>query len=174
MDKFPLLWKEKAVGELTVEQEALYTCFSARCTLPGEDLWCAWVVGDRGELRLGVLEPQRGVGVISRRFSHRMVAPAGQLLRGEVRPAASSNEHETDWTAADCDELVRVPGLRERLQGVEGVLWRREGERQLLAVPYDSRRPMPLTPLFCFAQPQRIRGERYLVFAFDGQNRPVL
>ena len=33
MDKFPLLWKEKAVGELTAEREALYTCFSACCTL---------------------------------------------------------------------------------------------------------------------------------------------
>ena len=26
MDKFPLLWKERSVGELTAEREALYTC----------------------------------------------------------------------------------------------------------------------------------------------------
>lgn len=174
MDKFPLLWKEKAVGELTAEREALYTCFSACCTLPEEGLWCAWVVGDRGELRLGVLEPQGGAGIISRRFSHRMTAPVGRLLRGEVRPAAAPNESETDWAAAESDALFRSPGLRERLRGVEGTLWRREGERLLLAVPYDSRRPLPLTPLFCFAQPRRIRGERYLVFAFDGKERPVL
>lgn len=174
MDKFPLLWKERAVGELTAEREALYTCFSARCTLPAEGLWCAWVVGDKGELRLGVLEPQGGAGVICRRFSHRMTAPAGQLLRGEVRPAALPDGSGTDWVPADGDTLFRAPGLRERLRGVTGMLWRREGKTLLLAVPYDPRRPLPLTPLFCFAQPRRILGERYLVFAFDENERPVL
>ena len=55
MDKFPLLWEGKALGELIVEQEALYTWFTVRCRLPGEGIWCAWAVGDRGELRLGVV-----------------------------------------------------------------------------------------------------------------------
>lgn len=57
MDKFPLMQGGVSVGELITEQEALYTWFEARCRLPGEGLWCAWAVGDRGELRLGVLEP---------------------------------------------------------------------------------------------------------------------
>lgn len=174
MDKFPLLWKDEAVGELTAEREALYTCFSVRCPLPGEGLWCAWVVGDRGELRLGVLEPQGGAGVIRRRFSLRMTAPAGRLLRGEIRPAAA-DATPADWLPAeDGAALFRTPWLREQLRGVTGVLWRREGETLLLALPYDPRRPLPLTGLFCFAQPRRVRGERYLVLAFDGGERPVL
>lgn len=174
MDKFPLLWKNKTVGELTAEREALYTCFSARCTLPGEGIWCAWAVGDRGELRLGVLEPQAGAGAIRRRFSHRMTAPAGRLLRGEVR-SVSRQEEALDWApVSDGAALFRTPWLRERLQSTEGMLWRREGETLLLAVPYDPRRPLPLMPLFCFARPLRVRGERYLVFAFDEKERPVL
>ena len=80
MDKFPLLWDGRSVGELTTEREALYTWFEARCRLPEKGLWCAWAVGDRGELRLGVLEPQGSTGTIRRRFSHRMTAPAGRLL----------------------------------------------------------------------------------------------
>ena len=44
MDKFPVVWKDQTVGELTTEQEALYTCFAVRCTLPGEGLWCAWAL----------------------------------------------------------------------------------------------------------------------------------
>ena len=91
MDKFPLLWKEKAVGELTAEQEALYTWFEARCRLPGEGLWCAWAVGDRGELRLGVLEPVNGKLTIRRRFSRRVTEPLGRRpLRGHLEPYSAS------------------------------------------------------------------------------------
>lgn len=172
MDKFPVVWKDQTVGELTAEREALYTCFAVRCTLPGEGLWCAWAVGDRGELRLGVLEPQGGAGMIRRRFSHRLTAPAGRLLRGEVRPAAQP-EQEMDWTPLE-DAMFHSPGLRRQLQGTEGALWRREGETLLLALPYAPRRPMPLTGMFCFARPCRIRGERYLVWTFDSRERPVL
>ena len=59
MDKFPLLWEGKAIGELSAEQETLYTWFTVRCRLPGEDIWCAWAVGDRGELRLVLPETGR-------------------------------------------------------------------------------------------------------------------
>ena len=38
MDKFPLIWAGNPVGELTVEREALYTWFTARCHLPEEGL----------------------------------------------------------------------------------------------------------------------------------------
>ena len=117
MDKFPLLWKERAVGELTAEREALYTCFSARCTLPAEGLWCAWVVGDKGELRLGVLEPQGGAGVICRRFSHRMTAPAGQLLEQRAVPFAPGpfrgvHRHNAGADLARDDDCVLWKQLR--------------------------------------------------------------
>ena len=38
VDKFPLLMDGRPAGELTVEREALYTWFDARCRLPGEGL----------------------------------------------------------------------------------------------------------------------------------------
>ena len=69
MDKFPLIWAGNPVGELTVEREALYTWFTARCHLPEEGLWCAWVVGAEGELRLGILEPNGEEASIRRRIS---------------------------------------------------------------------------------------------------------
>ena len=80
MDKFPLMQGCFSVGELITEQEALYTWFEARCRLPGEGLWCAWAVGDRGELRLGVLEPCGDRATIRRRFSARLTAPLGLSL----------------------------------------------------------------------------------------------
>ena len=169
MDKFPLLWEGKAIGELSAEQETLYTWFTVRCRLPGEDIWCAWAVGDRGELRLGVVEPQNG---IRRRFSHQMTAPLGKLLRGELRPAGDRTEE--NWTAApEPDRLFRTPWLRRQLRDVRGALTRTAETGRFLALPYDEKQPFPLTPLFCLAQPRNIGGKRYLVYAFDGKEWPV-
>ena len=86
MDKYPLLLDGRPEGELSVDREGLYTVFSARCPL-AEGLWCAWAVGDQGELRLGVLEPEGRQGSIRRRFSRQLTAPLGRILRGELRPA---------------------------------------------------------------------------------------
>ena len=169
MDKFPLLWEGKAIGELSAEQETLYTWFTVRCRLPGEGIWCAWAVGDRGELRLGVVEPQNG---IRRRFSHQMTAPLGKLLRGELRPAGDRTEE--NWTAApEPDRLFRTPWLRRQLRDVRGALTRTAEAGRFLALPYDEKQPFPLTPLFCLAQPRNIGGKRYLVYAFDGKEWPV-
>jgi len=170
MDKFPLLLEGRSVGELSIEREGLYTWFAARCPLP-EGLWCAWAVGDRGELRLGVLEPEERQGAIRRRFSRQLTAPLGRLLRGEVRPAGV-REPES-WTPVPApDQLFRAPWLRQRLKGAQGALTRSAGEVRYLALPYDSRKPFPLTTLFCFARVRKIGTGSYVVYAFDGQERP--
>ena len=87
MDRFPVLWNGASAGELTTEREGLYTCFHVHCHPPENGVWCAWAVGEQGELRLGVLEPSGGAFVLRRRFSDHMTVPAGRLLRGELRPA---------------------------------------------------------------------------------------
>ncbi|WP_300412644.1 hypothetical protein [uncultured Oscillibacter sp.] len=172
MDKFPLTLDGRPAGELTAEREGLYTWFSARCPLPGEGLWCAWAVGDRGELRLGVLEPEGGQGVIRRRFSGRLTAPLGRVLRGEARPAGA-REPEA-WEPAPAPErLFRAPWLCRRLKGAQGALLRRAGETRYLALPYDPAKPFPLTTLFCFARIRGIGGAAYVVYAFDDRDRPV-
>ncbi len=172
-DKFPLLLEGRPVGELSVEREGLYTWFGARCPLP-EGLWCAWAVGDRGELRLGVLEPeggQGGGGAIRRRFSRQLTAPLGRLLRGEVRPAGV-REPERWESVSTPDRLFRAPWLCQRLKGTQGALTRLAGEVRYLALPYDKGKPFPLTTLFCFARVRRIGAACYVVYAFDGQERP--
>ena len=107
MDKFPLMQGGVSVGELITEQEALYTWFEARCRLPGEGLWCAWAVGDRGELRLGVLEPCGDRATIRRRFSARLTAPLGKLRQGRsALPIRRSRRIGRRWSARQC---VSVP-----------------------------------------------------------------
>lgn len=168
-----MLLDGRAAGELTVEREALYTWFDARCRLPEEEkLWCAWAVGEKDSLRLGVLEPSGQEAAIRRRFSRRMTEPLGRLLRGEVRPAAEE-DHETWQAVPDAENLFRAPWLRKRLRGVTGALVRTGGGRRFLALPYDSGKSFPLPTLFCFASIRSINGGRYAVFAFDSEERPV-
>ncbi len=172
MDKYPLLLDGRPVGELSVIPEGLYIRFSARCPLPGEGLWRAWAVGDRGELCLGILEPEGRQGAVCRRFSQQSAAPLGHLLRGEVRPAWAREPE--DWAPAPVpDQLFRVPWLRQRLRGAQGALTRRTGEVRYLALPYDKGRPFPLTTLFCFASLREIRTGTFVVYAFDKGERPV-
>ena len=171
MDKFPVLLDGRPSGELSVEQEGLYTCFSARCPLrPG--LWCAWAVGEQGELRLGVLEPDGRQGAIRRRFSHRLTAPLGRLLRGELRPAGA-REPETWEPAPEPERLFRAPWLRQRLRGVQGALTRAAGGKRYLALPYDPGKPFPLTTLFCFAHLRKIGEASFAVYGFDEGDHPV-
>lgn len=172
MDKFPLLRDGRPAGELIAEREALYTWFEARCPLPGEGLWCAWAVGDLGELRLGILEPVGDLASIRRRFSARLTDPLGRLQWGEIRPACPAETGA--WTPLTAPEaLFRAPGLRRELGRTPGVLIRDRGDRRDVAVPYDPARPFPLTALFCFARICRIGGRDYAVFAFDREERPV-
>ncbi|WP_295580770.1 hypothetical protein [uncultured Oscillibacter sp.] len=174
MDRFPILWEGRNAGELTVEGEALYTWFSARCRPPREGLWCVWAVGERGELRLGVLEPAGEQAAIRRRFSQRMTEPLGRLLRGELRPAGESRETPAWTPAAEPERLFRTLWLRRQLHGVQGALtWQTGDGQRRLALPCDTKKPFPLPSLFCFARLGRIQGADYWIFAFDREEWPV-
>ena len=171
MDKFPLMQGGVSVGELITEQEALYTWFEARCRLPGEGLWCAWAVGDRGELRLGVLEPVNGKLTIRRRFSRRMTEPLGKLVQGELRPAAG----EGTWEPLENPSAYfHSAYIQNQLRGVEGVRTRQEGSCRYVAIPYDGRRPFPMTAMFCFARAGVVEGRRCIVFALNREEWPVV
>ncbi len=62
------------MGELTVTPEALYTAFSVSCR-GGRDCGALWAMGETGNLRIGVLEPENGCLQIRRRFSKTVDRP---------------------------------------------------------------------------------------------------
>ncbi|MCI9121178.1 MAG: hypothetical protein HFG00_06590 [Oscillibacter sp.] len=172
MDKFPVLLDGRMTGgELVLEPEGLYACFTVRCPLP-DGLWCAWAVGEQGELRLGVLEPLGGQGTIRRRVSRRTAAPLGRIRQGEIRPL-DAPPPEVWEPVPEPEQLFCSPGLRQRLKGLPGVLSRKTEDRRFVAIPYDRSRPFPLVPLFCFASLGKIGEKSYLLFCFDGEERPV-
>ena len=170
MDKFPICWKGNALGELTTEREALYTWFTARCRLPGKGIWCAWAVGEQGDLRLGVLEPCGDHAAIRRRFSDRMTMPLGRILRCELREVESVGQ--VGWKPMNALPF-RTPWLCRQLQGGQGILTQTGEQKRFLAIPYAPQKPFPLVSLFCFARVQYIRDQKYVVFAFNKEEWPV-
>lgn len=173
MDKFPLLHRSVPIGELTCCRDADGTLFALHCRLPEEGLWCAWAVGDRGELRLGVVESTGRQASLRRRFSDRMTASLGQLCRGELRPADGGKRPEVWEETSSPESLFRTAWLRQRLRGIGGARFRKTGTRLFLALPWDCKKPFPLTTLFCFARIREMEGGRWAVFAFDQEEKPV-
>lgn len=172
MDRVPLLMGGRSVGELQIQREGLYVCFSAFCHLSEAGLWCVRLVGEEGSLRLGVLEPCGGEYRICRRFSGRTAAPLGQILRGEV---CSVNRDEGAWCVAPAPEnLFRTEWIRRELRGMSGVMTMRRNRFLLLALPCHTGGVFPLAPLFCLAQICWIDGSSYTVFTFDEHEWPVL
>ena len=172
MDKYSVCWNDESCGELSVWAEGLYTCFRACCHLPEEGLWCIWVEGDQGELRLGVVEPQGGRAEISRRFSGYMTAPVGRVLRGELRRIERKTNPE--WKCGKTELFqFKTPWIRRQLKGRADLLVQDHKAGKMLAVPFEVNQPFPLTSLFCFAEIRIISGKSYAVFSFDQMEWPV-
>ena len=81
MEKLDVLAEGRRVGAAELTEEGLYLRFTVDC----EDVTsgpCRLVgVGDRGELRLGVPEPEGGRLRLSRALSRRDCAAVGNLSR---------------------------------------------------------------------------------------------
>lgn len=173
MDKFPIFYEGRMIGELMARQEGEDTLFSAHFCLPEKDLWCLWAVGQDGTLRLGCPEQPSGEVVLSRRFSRRMTAPLGRLRHAELRKAAQQNQ--CGWEKIkDPQQLFRAQWLRQALQGKKGVLTRKQGPCRLIALPFSLEKPFPLISLFCFAAIRELQEGKYAVFTFNAEEWPVI
>lgn len=171
MEKFPVFWKERSVGELAVERESLYSWYTVRVCLPEEGLWSAWLIGSGGEFRLGVLEPNDCGAILRRRFSDRMVMPFGTLLRGELRPVAKARSF---WEPVlEPKKCFHTQYLKESLCDHENVLARWGEEFLQVAVLYDKGNSFPLVELFCFSEFLKINHKEYLVFSFDREEQII-
>lgn len=174
MDRFPVMQNGRAVGELTVVRDGLYAAFSMTCHPMADSVCRAFLLGEQGELRLGVPMPSGGEFTLCRRIALWEVDALGTLRGAELRESAMPDGPGVWEDVRRPEELFHNPFFRRRFQGMRGVRVCRDPSGLSLALPFDERKPFPIPMLFCFARIQRIGGVRCVVYAFDRRENPVI
>lgn len=170
MDKYPVREDGRIVGEMTAQQQGLYTALSVVCPhRPG--LWCAWAAGRGEALRIGILEPLDGSLHIRRRFSPAQMGPVGPLTEGQLRPVGQ--RLETWRPLGPPEQYFQSPLLRRCLGARAGVLTCLTEAGRCVAIPRDDAAPFPIEAMFCFAAHRYLGDGSYWVFTFDSREWPV-
>ena len=133
-----------------------------------DGIYRAYLLGERGELALGVLAPEGRRMTLCRWLYSRDLEALGTLRRGEARCSRSFFGGEL-WERVPPERAGEISPL---LRG-EGPLWRRKaGERTLAALPWDKGQPFPLPGLFCMAAVGQVEGRSVVIYAFDAKGSP--
>ncbi len=141
---------------------------------PRDGLYRLVLIGERGKLPLGVMEPEGDTLKLVRRPYQRDVLSLGRILRGEARRSAHfSGGNGWQYTEHPA-QLFTSRWLRRDLEEMGPALWRREKGKLRLALPYTPQRRFPMEKLFCFAVMERIEGTAWAVYTFDGEEGPCL
>ena len=172
MERVKLYCGGQCRGEVTLCPEGARTRIQAAMADPGDGLYRASLVGEAGELALGVLEPDGDSLSLCRRLYSREVASIGRPLRGEARCSFRFQEHLWQETACPA-QFFRDSFLIQRLRPIGKAWWRRERGLLYLALPLEEGKPFPLEALFCFARVEQAAGGRRVVYAFR-EERPVI
>ena len=174
MERFPLYCGGRKTGELTLERMGNRVEIRAAMSTPGDGLYRAALVGERGEFPLGVMEPDGGCLRLCRRPYQRDISCLGMVLRGEARRSFAFKGANI-WRRTDRPaELFKSAWPGENADNHGPMLWRREGECLSLALPYDRAQPFPLEKLFCLARLERMEGKCWVIYTFDREEQPVL
>ena len=169
MERVKLCCGGETAGEVTLCPEGARTVVRASMADPGDGLYRAWLVGERGELPLGVMEPVGDRLAACRRMYRRDIEGLGPLRRGEAR-CSFRFDGETPWRETGCPAvLFRSSFLQSRLRRFDRAWYRREGERLELALPLGEASPFPLESLFCLGRLETVEGHSCVVYAFRGE-----
>lgn len=174
MERLPLYCQGERRGEVTLSlwgPNGARTEIIASMDDPGDGLYRAFLLGERGELPLGVLAPENGRLTVCRRFYHRDLEVLGKPVRGEARRSFPFENTGDGWRETRCPaRLFQDEFLVERLRGVGRGWWRRDGGVLLLALPLENGKPFPLEALFCLGRVQRVEEVRCVVYAFQEES----
>lgn len=176
MEKLPLYCQGEHRGEVALAlwgPNGARTEISAAMDDPGDGLYRAYLLGERGELALGVLAPENGRLGVCRRMFNRDVEALGPLVRGEARRSFRFQENGPCWRETRCPaQLFQDRFFVQRLRSIGQGWWKREGGTLLLALPLDKGRPFPLEALFCLGRVRCVEGRWCVVYAFR-EEEPV-
>ena len=172
--EYPVFYRETQIGKAAVTPQGARTQAEVSCCRDNSGLFRAYLLCERGEYPLGVLEPRGERMGLHRTLRTGELQTLGRILRCEIRMSYAFSRQETWEPLATAEGFFgRDANLTRQAAAVPGALWRVERGQKLLALPYASNRPFPLPSLFCFAQIRTIQGSSYVVYRFSEAGNPL-
>ena len=170
MDTYPVHLNDHSIGTLQLTREGNWVRAELRCKRAEQGILRGFLLCRQGELPLGVLAPEGGELRLCRRIPVREIEGRQGVTGAEVRLSYTFRDN---WQHAD-GSFFHKGELAGAVKNWEGAMWRSEGEKRLLALPFDPSRPFPLVTLFCFARIMPVNRRRCAVFCFDREEQPVM
>ena len=168
MTSLPLRLDGHTAGEVRVREDG---CVTAECGRREDGLYRAYLTGTSGRALIGVLEPHGASLRASRRFSRGELASLGTLRGGQA--VCSFLFDETDWQRITPPHFFAEARLERERAACSGALFRREGKRRFLALPYSPDAPFPIPELFCLARMRTVHGRCCAVYCVDAAGNPI-
>ncbi len=160
--RIPCYLGQEESGEITCQEESLYTTFhyTTNRALPG--LYKLRLRGaEGGEMLAGTLFPSGGGLVLQKRLSNRALAQQGLFPPVEGRLVQGRGEAvQTGGGLCPADRV-----LRQELRA--GPRHWQAGETGTFFFPWQPGAQLPLPAAFCFGKPGVCRGEFGLFYRFD-------
>ena len=147
----------------------------------GQDLGLSrgCLLGKTGHLDLGTLIPEGG------KLRLRRSLPLAKLRQHNCWPVTGArvvlshpfSQAPNGWQRLPPHSVLfpQDPLLAQALQTASGgLICRRQNGTFRLALPFFTRCPFPLVPLFCFAQIQTLSSQSYAIFSLSDSGQPLL
>lgn len=163
-------------GSMHIEDQGLYTMFSANCDGQEDRLYSLVLEGEQGRFLIGVPEWCDGKYMITRTVAKSEWQSVGKVrcARMILRNADGLEKvPEEGWIYLSHPEYF-FKTLTPQLYGSGKCYWKQETDGRYLAVPMEEGRPFLLPKYFCFAQSEYLFGKHYAVFFFDNHEQPCI
>lgn len=173
MERVKLYCRGICCGEVTLREDERRIEISAEMDDPGDGLYRAVLLGERGEFSLGVMEPKTGKLLLRRKPERCEIAGLGAVRCVQVS-CVFLFRRKTAWNMTDQPEkLLRDEFFRRRLERFPRAWWRKTRAGIILALPLGSGDPFPLEVIFCLARIERVEGEVCAVYTFNENELPM-
>ena len=144
----------------------------------GRGLYKGWLQGESGKVELGTLMPEQNELRLRRSVPLDKLKHAGcwPVTEGGITLVHSFGTVGLPQGWKKEEDPVHLfpkdPVLREAAGKLKECLICVSQEGFSLAVPYGSKRPFGLIPVFCFARIRTLGGRQYAVFPFYEDGNP--
>lgn len=167
-------------GCLEIREEGAQVHLSVWRGMDGVGLYKAWLRGSGPDFLLGTLMPEGKYLKLQRTVSLDRLKQAGcwPIQSGKTAMSFHFTGSENQgffsrwrWEHRPSSRFSD-PALAESASAWGSMLLRDVDQGFQLAVPFDSRRPFPITTLFCLARIVQVDGQPHVVYTFNTDGTP--